>query len=673
MTDPKDRPLDFDEFPAVSTSAWEQKIKTDLNDGNYRRTLRWHSGEGIAPLPFYRRENLKEIPRHQPIPKILPEDASNEWEIREPVSEASLSEANVSARKALNRGSDALQFHLDVSRLEDAPVRHLTGIPIQCQSDFSTLVNGISLETISLHFDAGLISPALLAMLFNEVHEQELNPQKVRATFNYDPATYLLHNGRYPKKKTLLSEDIVYISRFVTDRAMSGVRPLAIDARSYHNSGATIIQELGFATAAASEYLSILTERNVETTQAGQLLHFNFSAGSNYFLEIAKFRAARLLWKNLVEAYGGVPGQCSASIHAETSQGNKTLYAPYTNMLRTATEGMSAAIAGCNSITIRPFDQHFRKSSDFSQRIARNQQLIFREEAYLDKVADPAAGSYYIECLTDEIGRKAWDIFREVEAEGGLMQAIENGTVQSAIEDSKTKRNQAIARRRRTFVGTNRYTSPEETMHENIDRDNPTVALRQSSDFSIQSSTDDTMQYLADAFARQARLADVIPLLIDSGAPAFPVLEPYRGPRAFEELRLATDKHPTTPTVLMLPLGDKKQRKARSAFASNFFGCLGYRIKSPTGFDSLEEGLKAIEKQKPDIAVLCSSDDAYNTLVPKAGAAISKVDRPPMFVLAGKPGQDKERYEEAGVDEFIYEHCNALKILRRFQKKLRVI
>lgn len=674
MSDSKNRKPLFEEFPPVSKEEWEKVIKQDLNGADYKDKLEWDTGEGVTPLPFYRREDISGLERNNRIPKSFKNHESNAWEIREPIFETDIAKANKAARNALDRGADALQFHLEIRRTEGMLGGDLQGLPILKQNDFSELLDGIAIKDTALNFDSGLASPALIAMLWNEVNSQNINDaEQVTATFMFDPYTYVPLNGQLPKDYDQIENDIIQLSRFAVDQ-MPGIRPLGIDARTFHNAGATIVQELAFAMSGASEYLAILADTDSNIEKTSRLLHFSFSIGSNYFLEIAKFRAARLFWKNLIEAYGGNPQNSSVYLHGETSQWNKTIYDSYTNMLRTSTEGMSAAIGGCDSITILPFDQHFRQPDDFSQRIARNQQLIFSEEAFLNKVEDPGAGSYYIEQLTEDIARKAWQLFQDIETEGGLLEAAKNGTVQSAIEESQQKRDQAIATRQRTLVGTNKYTNPDDKMTEQIDPDYKTFSLGESEEQEFNINPEQYLEELAGAFADGASIGDlVVPYLFDFGKHYIRTVAPYRGAQAFEELRLATENHESTPRVLNLPLGNKKWRKSRAAFSTNFFGCAGYDIEDPVGFEDLDAAIKAIHEQKPDIAVICSSDEEYQELVPKIGQTISELDQQPILVLAGYPKENIKTYTEAGVDDFIYSDCNALKILKSFQHKLGII
>lgn len=663
----------FSEFPPVSIEEWEEAIKKDLRGADYKKKLRWHTGEGIDALPFYRRESMQQE-RGAPIQKLSTDEKANSWEIRELIFESGVEEANNAALAALNRGADALQIAFEVRRTEGMLGGDLRGVSLQNQEDFSRFLEGIPIEETGLHFDSGIASPALLGMLWNKVQEQDLNQQKIRASFSYDPFVFLLDKGHYPKPKEELKQDIAKLARFCSEE-LPGVRPLCIDARLYHNSGATIVQELGYALAAASEYLSLLTEAGIETDQATTCLHLSFSIGSSYFLEMAKFRAARVLWNNLVEAYKGDPKKATPYLHGETSRWNKTLYDPYSNMLRSSTEAMSAAIGSCDSVTVLPFDFHFRNPDSFSKRIARNQQVILSEEAYLHKVSDPSAGSYYIEKLTDALGSKAWNLFKEIEAEGGLFKAIEHGTIQSAIQESQEQRDREIATRKRIFIGTNQYSDPDETAGEKQTSSEPTVSLDTSDEtFRRRDSEDEPLvSFLARSFTEGAKLGDLVDHLFNYQKQEYRTVHPYRGSLPFEELRQATEQNDSTPLVLMLPLGNRKMRKARAAFASNFFGCAGYTIEEPVGFESMEEATTAIEEKNPDIIVVCSSDEEYEELVPKLGKQLEQFNHKPVTVLAGNPKERSKTYREAGIDTFIHADSNVLKTLTDFQRKLGII
>ncbi|MDZ7716759.1 MAG: methylmalonyl-CoA mutase family protein [Balneolaceae bacterium] len=654
----------FKEFSPTSTKEWEEVIKKDLRGADYKEKLKWETGEGIKALPFYRREDLEDlnIPR-----KIFQE--KNEWQIRQPIFDQKIDDANSAAKQAIDRGADGVSFKTHARYTDGMLGGDLEGTAIQSQQDFDELVSGMDLAKTSIHIDGGMLSPIFAAMLHNTCHSNSIDTLSVNGSLMYDPFAFILKNGCLPKDEQQFISETAQLAAF-SKQHLPGLRSLAVDARIFHNSGSTIAEELGFALATGSEYLARLTDIGMKPSEVAKTIHFNFSIGSSYFLEIAKFRAARILWQKILQAYG-VEKQ-EMYIHGSTSTWNKTIFDPYVNMLRSSTEGMSAAISGCDAITVNPFDATFDQPDELSQRVARNQQIIFKEEAYLNKVSDPAAGSYYVEQLTDKIAEAAWNCFQEVETQGGMLQSIKDRYIQITIEESRKQQDQKIASRGRIFVGTNQYPNPEEEISPDRKDKYQTVSLNESN-AEIQIDNNSFMSSLAKALQNGALMGDLVPTLFDIDRLDIRPLRPYRGAQAFEELRLATQQHSKTPKVLNVPMGDKKMRKARSAFSNNFFGCVGYDMEDPIGYESIDEIVSAIEKHQPDIVVLCSSDDEYPKLVSELTKKIESTDQKPVLVLAGYPKEHIEEFEKAGVDEFIHAKCNVLETLKRFQQKLGII
>lgn len=334
----------------------------------------------------------------------------------------------------------------------------------------------------------------------------------------------------------------------------------AIDAVAFHDAGATAVQELGYAMAAAVDRLAAAADAKAEVKK----VVFAFAAGSNYFFEIAKLRAARVLWAQVVSAFGVAPATCPARIHAFTALSNKSIYDPYTNLLRVTTEALSAVLGGCDKLTVR--------AAGFPERLARNVQLILKEEAHLDKVTDAAGGAYYVEAITDSLAREAWKLFQGVEAQGGFSAA--RASIDAAIAESLAAKEKAVALRRRTLVGVNNY--PD--LHEReLDH--------------------------AGEWPAGERLASAI-----------------------EAIRLRTERHArktgSTPKVLLLKSGDLKMRMARAMFCQNYFGCAGYEI----------EEADSLESSDASLIVLCSSDPEYLALArevcPKAKAPVYVAGNP---------------------------------------------
>jgi methylmalonyl-CoA mutase len=415
-------------------------------------------------------------------------------------------------------------------------------------------------------------------------------------------------------------------------------RTLAVSGYIFHNAGSTIVQELAFALSMGNEYLSKLTGLGMSIDDVAKRMKFTFAISSNYFMEIAKFRAARMLWANIVNAYGAQTN-CARKMRvcAITSQWNQTIYDPYVNMLRGTTEAMSAALAGVDSLEVTPFDMAFQKPAEFSDRIARNVQSLLKEESYFDRVVDPAAGSYYIENLTASIAQEAWKLFKEVEEKGGYLAAFKDGFIQQALAATAQKRDMNIATRREILLGTNQYPNFTEKLAPEI--------LTNSKDKSCRCCANETgMEKIAD-----------------------PIKE-YRGAQAFEELRMKTERAAKQPVAFMLTFGNLAMCRARAQFASNFFACAGFATIDNNRFLTIEEGVKAALEAKAEIVVACSSDDEYAETVPEiarltAGKAL--------VVVAGDPAS-KAELESKGITRFVNVKSNVLETLKAYQTELGI-
>lgn len=353
----------------------------------------------------------------------------------------------------LNKGIDSLSFHLKAKELNAEYIE--------------TLLKDIQPECVELNFSTCQGHVVELAgLLVAYFHRKDYDLTKLKGSVNYDFFNKMLTRGKE-------RGDIVQTAKALMEaiQPLPFYRVLNVNALSLNNAGAYISQELGYALAWGNEYMSQLTDAGLPAAAVAKKIKFNFGISSNYFLEIAKFRAARMLWANIVSAYHpeclrdcenkSPDGECRCAskmaIHAETSTFNLTLFDAHVNLLRTQTEAMSAALGGVDSMTVVPFDKTYATPDEFSERLARNQQLLLKEESHFDKVIDPAAGSYYIENLTVSIAKQAWDLFLAVEEAGGFYAALKAGTVQAAVNESNKARHKAVAQRREILLGTNQF------------------------------------------------------------------------------------------------------------------------------------------------------------------------------------------------------------------------
>jgi methylmalonyl-CoA mutase len=610
----------FDEFPPVPTERWEETIAADLKGADYDKKLVWRTAEGFSVRPYYRAEDLAKVPFMGSEPGVFPYvrgvNASAEWRIHQTIGVADPKKANAEALAALEAGCDSMGFCIESEEFSAA--------------DLDTLLNQVVLGAIEVVFSGKKIRK-VAELVLAKIEAQGLDPRQIRIMFAIDPIVRNLSlKGEFG-----CSADGDKCFANIADLAAKyekypRVRFVTVGGDQFNASGATITKELAFTLAVGHEYLVKLIEAGLSVDRAAHVLRFSMGVGSNYFMEIAKFRAARMLWANIVAQYKPVQ-ECSAKMlaHGVTSRWNQTVYDPYVNMLRGTTEAMSAVIGGVHSLEVEPFDVSFETPTEFSRRIARNVQLLLKHESHFDQVSDPSGGSYYIETLTNNIAAEAWKLFREVEDRGGYIAAFREGFVTAAVEASAVAKDKAVATRRTILLGANQYPNFTEVADKAITGTSVTPA---------------------------------------NAATDKPVLRPYRGSMPFEQIRLATDRSGKTPTAFMLTCGTLAMARARAQFASNFFACAGIRVQDNTFFATVEEGAKAALAAKADIVVVCAADDDYATLAPEAYGLLK--DKA-IVVVAGAPASQPE-LEAQGITHFISVRSNVLETLRGYLTELGI-
>lgn len=605
----------FSEFDPIPTEKWEEVIQRDLKGADYERKLVWRTDEGFKVRPYYRAEDLKDIDYLNALPDEFPftrgtKTNNNAWEIVQNVKEKNAKKANEIALASINGGATTIAFNCK---------------EIQNESDLATLLSGIDLTKVGVQFLHSKDYMTLIENFIKYLDTNKIDKSQVKGSTGFDAIAYCLREGKFYFSQDADMRKAVDLVKMTEN--MPKFKAVNVQGILMHNGGATIVQELGYVLGIANEYLAFATANGLTIDQIAGKMELTLSISSNYFMEIAKLRAIRLLWATMVSQYQPTNVEsCKIRINSVASCWNKTIFDPYVNMLRTTTEGMSASLGGADSITLQPFDVAFKGDDDFSRRISRNVQVILKEESYFDKTVDPAAGSYYIENLTDSIAEHAWKLFQSVEAEGGITQMILDGKIKTAIEESCQKRNMDIATRKYILLGTNQFPNIKETMLEKI---------------------------------------EVMPEEKRAG------LQTYRGAVAFEELRLETERYAAKngrPKVFLMKVGNLAMRQARSGFATNFFGCAGYEIIEPAGFDSIAEGIEAAKAVKADIIVVCSSDEEYATLGVEAAKAAKAAGF--IFIVAGNPTESIDALKAAGADDFIHVRTNVLECLKRYNEKL---
>ncbi len=607
----------FTEFPPVPTEKWEEVITADLKGADYERKLVWKTGEGFNVRPYYRAENLEGIKflgsQAGEFPYVRGTHAHNRWRVHQTVSVVCPKEANAEALKILNAGVDSLGFCIASADFSAA--------------DLDMLLKDICIPAVEITF-CGEKTAHVAELVLAKVEKEGIAKEDVRIAFCIDP----LVKGLSSKSEFCSPNGEKCIARIVElihkTKEYKHVRIVTVAGQTFGNSGSTIVEELAFTLSAGHDYLVRLTDAGLDVDAAARKLRFSFSVSSNYFMEIAKFRAARMLWANIVKGYGPAKNcACKMQIHAETSRWNQTVYDPYVNMLRGTTEAMSATIAGVHSLEVMPFDASFENPTEFSKRIARNVELLLKNESHFDQVVDPAGGSYYVENLTQSIAAEAWKLFLEIEEKGGYTEAYKAGLIVERIKASAAAKDKNIATRRQTLLGANQYPNFTEVAGKEI---------------------------TAESVTRKQAEGNV--------------LVPYRGAMAFEEMRLQVDRSGKEPKAFMLTCGNLGMARARSQFSCNFFACAGIKVIDNTYFKSIEEGAKAALESKAQIVVVCASDDDYAEAAPKVKELLGGKA---ILVVAGAPACAPE-LEAQGITNFINVKSNVLETLKFYLKEMGI-
>ncbi len=610
----------FDAFPPVPTEQWEEKIVADLKGADYQRKLVWRTAEGFDVRPYYRAEDISRLPFKEAVPGTYPyvrgsREKGNTWEIRQDILvDPDPRKTNRTILHALEKGAHSVGLVFrDVQEID--------------RSFLKKLLTKVEIDCLNLHF-LGYSSPEQLYRLFLEhAEDQEKEGKNLTGSLDTDPLGRLALTGSLNEKHWNSWPALVGEAAGKTP----GFRILGINGKHFHNSGATLSQEIAISLSMANACLTQGEAHGLDPKSTARGMMFNLATGPDYFPEIAKLRALRMLWSYICTQWGIPAEKIGMHVHSETVRWNLTVYDPYVNILRTTTEAMSAGLAGSDSVTVLPFDTYYKGHNDFSDRIARNIQIILQEEAYFNKVADPAAGSYYLENLTAGLAEKAWELFREIESRGGFLEAFKTGFIQDTVEASARRKRERVAARKETLVGINQYPNFDEQI------------LEQYRPASPERNADEEAEYRP---LKQLRLA-----------------------KAFEKLRMQTEQSEKRPAVFLFKYGNPAWMTARAMFSGNFFACAGYEILDNAGFATVEEGIEAARKSGAEIIALCSSDDAYPEMVPQVAEALRESAH---IVVAGYPKEHLEQLREAGAEHFIHVKSNLLEELTKFQQLLGI-
>jgi methylmalonyl-CoA mutase len=658
----------FTDFPRPLKEDWLRVVSEDLEGADFDRKLLWKTEEGFSVQPMYFPESTKEFTHTDFFPGEAPfvrgsasvprEDRA--WSIRQSLSTPDPAEANRELCDSLKRGQHGATVRFDQaavladgkSSLQNNAAED--GVCVQTLEDMKILLRDVPGEA-EIELQGGLSSLVLFGMAL----ETGVLPHHV----DFDPISRLFIDGRIPMSfescLSLAAEAIRH-----ADVSAPQTTLVTAGGECFHNAGATAVQEIAFALAAGVEYMHALTSHDIDPVSAAKRIRFNFAAGTNFFMEIAKLRAARALWSKILlhfdqEAASAAPMR----MHVRNSWRQQTKYDPWVNMLRGTVESMAAALGGADSMYTAPFDEAVTDSNEFSRRVARNLQIILQEEAHIGQTVDPAAGSYYIEQLTASIAQNAWTLFQSVEKEGGILQAARNGSIQQQVLDAAERKKRDLATRKSILIGTNQYPNPaEQAIVPNFSVQEMAKQVKSRVLGKVSSAGDTELppgasrfKSILNAVRAGASLAHIHDLLSENqDLPTVTPIPQIRAAHAFERLRDAVQSSPVKPVVFLATLGPVFWRRARATFASGFFGTAGLAVTDNSGFSSPEEAAGAALHAGADIVVLCSDDESYTSLVPVVVRLLKSSERRVQLVVAGYPKDNIDALSEAGVDQFIH-------------------
>ncbi|QOR68971.1 acyl-CoA mutase large subunit family protein [Cytobacillus suaedae] len=671
-------------FPAADSKVWKEEAEKSLK-GKPLEKLLTNTYEGITLKPLYTSEDTKNLDHINEFPGFTSYkrgikplgNAVKSWEVSQELKVSSLDEANRIIKHDIERGLTMLNLVIDNV---DSPINTL--------DDVRVLLDGIDLEKLPLFVDAGALSFPFVSLVATYSNETQVPLKNLSGTIGMDPIGTLVKDGTLTisleKLYDLMSSTVKW-SNVHTPQ----LRTVLVNGHPYHNGGANAVQELAYTIATAVEYIQEGLARGLSINDIAKSMTFSYSVGSNMFMEISKLRAARMLWTRIIEVYGGDKVAGQMYIHARTSAYTKTVYDPYVNMLRSTTEAFAAVIGGVNSLHVSTFDEPSKEADYFSRRIARNTQLILKEEAHLNKVVDPAGGSWYVESLTNDLAENAWALFQQVEEQGGILKALQTGFIQESIKTVAGKRVENVKLRKEKIVGTNFYANLSEKELKGTDLEGTTskvitevelagVALGDYID-RIKESKEALLTSTMDLVTQGVALQELVRQFESTNNNNIQVepIHSHRLAEPFEELRNAASRHKEAtgsfPRIGLLNLGTLPMHKPRTDFITGFFEAGGFEVLKNEGYTSLEAAVKGYQEMDLSTVVVCGTDELYKEFVKPLSNQIKTLSPNAKIYVAGM--QDKETeasFLHAGISGFIHMKSNCYEVLKKLQLEMGV-
>ena len=706
-------PVSFEEFAPPSREGWHDEAVTALKGAPFEKRMYTPTYEGITLEPIYTLADLEGLQGIDGLPGEAPflrgtnsaGYMASPWKIAQGTASVLPGEANKAVKHELAKGATVLNFQVDrCTRCGIDPDSTLfrgdyRGVSLATLNDADEMLDGLDFTKTPLHIYAGASAAPLLALIAarSRARGDGAKFKNALGCIGADPLGELAENGELPLPLDELYDEMALSIRWAEENAPQ-LKTILVRGDAYHNGGASATQETGYAMSAAAAYIRAMQIRGVEPETTVKHIKFSFSLGTNFFMEIARLRAARTVWAQITEAFG-LDGEKYGKIDvfAQTSRFTPTIYDPYVNILRSTTQAFSGAVGGVNEMQVTCFDDAVRPSGELSQRIARNIQIMLQTEFDMLQPVDPAGGSWYVENLTAKCAEAILAVIQKVESDGGMYSALKSGAVQDDIGKTLKDRLKNLATRKDRAVGTNMYPNtlekPLECTSPKADelyaeRAKAISGFRGMTDAGhaaeslskvLQSVQDGDAKFIdavIEAYMAGATIGDVRKALNDgfSGSESVKAIGVHRWTEEFEALRRRTEEF-TERTgksirIFLANMGPIPQHKARADFSTGFMEVAHFEVLKNNGFPTPEEAVKAAVESGANVTVICSTDDTYPELVPAVASGIKKAAPDMTIILAGAPAPEfKDQYLEAGVDDFIHVRANCYAILKSIQDK----
>lgn len=674
------------EFPEHTYEQWHAAAEALLKGAPFEQKLVSRTYEGITIQPIYRREDIAELEhrKHFPGSASLVRGSQPDgflkagWEVSQELKAPTPQALNAIIHEGLNGGQSELNIFVGCGQNDCCT----GGVKIDTAADLKVALSGVAVDAVSTWWQCGPASAAVAALVIAAAEDMGVPADQLRGGFENDPLADLVLKGACRQPLAMRFDHMAALTDYASKNA-PGLRTISVKGDVYHNAGATATQELGYVIATLVAYIEEMKARGIQPETALSKTRIRLSVGSDYFMEIAKLRATRWLWSKVAAAYG--VENAPIHIHASTSKWNKTTYDAHTNMLRVTSEAFAAVVAGVDSLHIGPFDEISGQSDEFSRRIARNLHTILREECGLDRVIDPSGGSNYIEWLTDQIAEKSWGVFLDIEKQGGMLAALEAGTVQQSVQDVCKAKLQNIRRRKDKIVGSNMYPDLKgkklaiHSVECRAGQPIPGAQAPQALEITVSSNSEMIEQAITAAKkgASKLSLAAATGLTCGEGGITITPLAQRRAAEEYEALRDASAafaaKTGAAPAILQLNMGPSRKYRLRADWTAAFFEAAGFAVDGKRDFKTIEDAIAALAESNASIAVITSDDENYLQVVETLAQAVKAAKPGIHLLLAGAPGDNESAWRAAGIDDFVNVRSNNYELNEQLLKKAGVL